>query len=125
MSRSSDASRLAAASATDRLGLGEDTGAAEVVAAGLDSFALDELDRTAEQRFQGLPEIGEDGEIVADGWLERDEEVGVATRRVEIVSARGDPNTSSRVAPWRRHRVVSSGRRSAIAACMRGSWQDA
>src|SRR5215467_6736892 len=62
---SNNAASRSPGSAIDRLGFFENSAAANEIAAGLDSFALDEVDGAAEERLQCFLEIEEGGETVA------------------------------------------------------------
>ncbi len=59
-----------------------------VIAAGLDGAAIDEIDRSSEQRFQFILQIEKTREIIARR-TELDQKIHVARRNVEIRAARG------------------------------------
>jgi hypothetical protein len=88
MSSRSPASR-SGNSAIDCLGVSQDRLASDEIAARLDSFALDEIDRTSEELLQCIFQLNQNAKIVADSRLERHEEVRVAARWIEVTATCG------------------------------------
>src|ERR1700719_1226982 len=81
---SSSAASRSAGLPIDRLRLFQNPAAADEIAAGLDGFALDQIDGAADERLQRLLEIHEGGEIVAGVGSKRHQEIDVTAGGVEI-----------------------------------------
>src|SRR5215831_8928548 len=87
ISRRSAASR-SGNSAIDCFGLVKDRPTTDEIPARLDRLPLDEVDGASEKSFQGLLQIAEYRKIVPGGRLERNEEISIATVRIEVGAAR-------------------------------------
>jgi hypothetical protein len=93
MSRRSAASRQPSperSGGIDRLCPGQNAAPADIVAAGLDLLAIDEIDGAREQGFQRRLEV-EEAREVAPLWPELDQEINVARHRVEIPAPAAEP----------------------------------